>query len=204
MPAAIISAVNAIVLAGGLGTRMGGLDKSRLLLGGETFLERILRLLEPLVDSTVVVARRGHRFPGIRARLIHDESEGLGPLMGLYTGMKASHAEWSFVTSVDAPFISPDLVRLLEGRAKGWDAAVPCSATGFEPLCAVYSHRCISAMERVAEERRIVAFWPLVRLRVVSRPEVESVDPDGLSFMNVNTPADYESVRSAFASGAAD
>jgi molybdopterin-guanine dinucleotide biosynthesis protein A len=204
MPAAIIWAVNAIVLAGGLGTRMGGIDKSRLLLGGETFLERILRLLEPLVDSTVVVARRGRRLSGIRALVIHDESEGLGPLMGLYTGMKASHAEWSFVTSVDAPFVRPDLVRLLQERARGWDAAVPRSASGFEPLCAVYSRRCIPAMERVAEERRVAAFWPLVRLRVVSRPEVESVDPEGLSFVNVNTPADYESARSAFASGAAD
>jgi molybdopterin-guanine dinucleotide biosynthesis protein A len=195
--------VDAIVLAGGLGTRMGGLDKSGLLLGGETFLERILRLLEPLVDSAVVVASRGRRFPDIRARVIHDEQEGVGPLMGLYTGMKASGAEWSFVITVDTPLIRPELVRLLEDRAKGWDAVVPCSGTGIEPLCAVYSRRCIPAMECVVGERRIAAFWPFVRLRLLHRPEVESVDPEGLSFMNVNTPADYESVRSAFASGAA-
>jgi molybdopterin-guanine dinucleotide biosynthesis protein A len=195
--------MNAIVLAGGRGSRMGGIDKAFLRMGGETFVDRIVRLLEPLVESVIVVTNDPEKYRGSRVRAVSDETAGRGPLMGLYSGLKASAAERSFVTTVDAPLLRPGLVERLRGLADGWDAVVPRSSFGLEPLCAIYSRRCIPAIERTLAEGRIVSFYPFIRVRILPPSAVEDVDPDGASFLNVNSPADYVAVQAAFRSGAA-
>jgi molybdopterin-guanine dinucleotide biosynthesis protein A len=195
--------MNAIILAGGRGRRMGGIDKSSLRLGGETFIERILRVLEPFHESILIVTNDPDRFTGIQARRVRDQSEGRGPLMGLYSGLKESSTELNFVTAVDVPLLCPALVRYLCARAEDpggpeADVVVPCSERGIEPLCAVYARRCIPSIEAVLDQGRIVSFFPLVRVRQVPASTVSEIDPGGLSFLNVNTPEDFAAVEDAF------
>jgi molybdopterin-guanine dinucleotide biosynthesis protein A len=81
---------------------------------------------------------------------------------------------------------------MLRDESDGWDALVPSSEKGVEPLCAVYTKKCIPAIAQVLEQRRIVAFYPLVRVRILPKETIRQVDPRGLSFLNVNTRQDYE------------
>jgi len=189
--------MNAIVLAGGRGLRMAGIEKAFLRLGGETFLDRVLRLLAPLFDSLIVSASGAGPYARAGARVVRDVREGGGPLVGLFSALEASDSDLNFVTAVDAPLLQETLVLYLRENASGCDALVPRSRKGVEPLCAVYSRRCLPSMRRVLDQGRVVAFYPLVRVRFVEEAVVGRLDPQGLSFLNVNTPEDYEAVRGA-------
>jgi molybdopterin-guanine dinucleotide biosynthesis protein A len=203
--------MNAIILAGGLSRRMNGTRKAFLRLGEETFLERILGVLGPFVDSFLIVTNEPDRYAGFGAQVVRDEREGVGPLMGICSGLKASQSETSFVTAVDTPLLARDLVRHLSEDGDECDARVPRWHGDVQPLCAVYSRRCLPAIERVlGQERagagnsprgRIIAFFPLVRVCIVEEPAVRKLDPEGISFFNVNTREDYESLRSLATDG---
>ena len=110
----------AIVLCGGRSRRMGK-DKHSLDFGGETLLDRTVRVLRSVVDEVVVVAREGTDVPAT----VRDPAEGLGPLAGLAAGLEAMKAGRAFLAACDAPFLLPEYVRLLFDLAEGHDAAVP-------------------------------------------------------------------------------
>ncbi len=188
------AAMNAIILAGGFSRRMNGTTKAFLRLGSETFIERILRVLEPLVDSACIVTNDPELYARFAARAVTDETRGAGPLMGMYSGLKASASEASFVTAVDTPLLSAPLVRRLMAAVNGCDACVPRWEGRLEPLCAVYTRRCLPAIESVLYQGRIIAFFPLVHACVMEEPAVREMDPAGLSFVNVNTVEDYEAL----------
>ena len=196
--------MNGIILAGGLSRRMNGTRKAFLSLGDETFIERILRVLRPHFDAMFIVTNEPDRYARFDARVVRDREEGRGPLMGVYSGLLASGSEASFFTAVDTPLVSAALARRLAEIGDECDARVPRWGGREEPLCAVYSRRCLPAIESVlsrgksaagdAPPGRMVAFFPLVRACFVEESAVRELDPRGLSFFNVNTPQDYEAL----------
>jgi molybdopterin-guanine dinucleotide biosynthesis protein A len=194
--------MNAIILAGGLSRRMDGTRKAFLRLGAETFIERILRLLGPHFDEMYIVANERELYARFDARVVRDEKEGMGPLMGMYSGLKASGSEMNFVTAVDTPLVAEALVSRLMEIGEGCDARVPMWKGRVEPLCAVYSRSCLTAIESVLDQGRIIAFFPFIRACFVEESTVRKLDPRGLSFFNVNTPADYDALRVMYASSA--
>ncbi len=187
--------MNALVLAGGRGSRMGGGEKAFLTLGAETFISRILRILRPHFDTLLVATGTPERYAGLGDLVVADEREGRGPLMGVYCGLKASSSEHTFVTSVDAPLLRVALALLLRENAAGCDALVPVWRGMPEPLCAVYSRACIGPIERTMDQGRVISFYPLVRVRMLEEAAVRAVDPTGRSFSNVNTPQDVTRIR---------
>jgi FdhD protein len=206
--------LNAIILAGGLSRRMNGTRKAFLRLGDETFLERILRLLSPLFDRRFIVTNEPELYSGFDARVVCDRKKGMGPLMGLYSGLTESGSEMSFVTAVDTPLVAESLVRHLVEAGGECDARVPLWEGRTEPLCAVYARRCLPAIESVLDQgknvagknvaehtatARIVSFFPLIRACLVEESTVRRLDPRGLSFFNVNTLADFDALRAVYA-----
>jgi molybdopterin-guanine dinucleotide biosynthesis protein A len=187
--------MDAIVLAGGLGMRMGGLAKAFLTLGGRTFIQRILDTLAPLVNSVCVSTNSPDAYRHLGVRIVEDPERGRGPLMGIMAGLRASTEDACFVVAADAPLLQPGLVRLLGARARDWDAVVPVWEDRFEPLCAVYSRGCLPEMERTLDQGRVVSFFPFVRVCSVPEAEVKTEDPEGLSFANVNTQEDLERLQ---------
>jgi molybdopterin-guanine dinucleotide biosynthesis protein A len=66
-----------------------------------------------------------------------------------------------------------------------------------EPLHAIYGKACLAPMESVLERgrRQIIAFFDQVRVSYVEKSEIDRYDPSHLSFVNVNTPEDWEQVH---------
>ena len=193
--------LDAIILAGGRGQRMGGTEKAFLRLGrgnpggrdGTTFIEHLVATLAPLVRSVIVSTNDPRQYSHLAGvRVVPDEKPGQGPLMGLYVGLKASSAEWCLVTCVDAPLVRVGLIQLLASETPGFDAVVPVWERGPEPLCALYARRCLPAIEKTIHLRRVVSFYPSVRVNLLPEAAVRGVDPEGLSFFNTNTIEDYD------------
>ena len=127
------------ILAGGASSRMGE-DKSRLRLGGRTFVERIARALAPFAPHVSLVSSRpeaaAHGLP-----VVHDLYEARGALGGIHAALAGCRAPWAIVVSCDLPFVTRELFeRLLSLRTGVEDAVAPVQDDGRpQPLCALYA-----------------------------------------------------------------
>ena len=99
------------------------------------------------------------------------------------------------------PFLSLSLLRYMIPLAREQDVVIPQIGGLLEPLHAIYSQACRPAMGRLLERgrRQIVAFFHEVRVRYVKQAEIDRFDPLHLSFINVNTPQDWERVQALLA-----
>ncbi|MEW5865492.1 MAG: molybdenum cofactor guanylyltransferase [Bacillota bacterium] len=193
------SDVTGIVLAGGKGSRIGR-NKALIRLGGELLIERTLARLGSVTENVLVVVSG----PSDAERLRFLEQQGVeltmdvlpcgGPLAGIHAGLVAARTEKSIVIGCDMPFLEGCLLAYLAEISRDADAVVPRIASrGFvEPLCAAYSKGCIGVIERLASSgcARIAPLFDEVRVKYVDEELWRKLDPEGLSFFNVNTPSD--------------
>ena len=185
-----------VVLCGGRSTRMGS-PKALLAFGGETMLQRIVRLLDTVVAPIVVVAAPGQPLPGLPAAVMvaRDEREGRGPLEGLRAGLQAlpDAVDAAYVTSCDVPLLVPGFVRRMVELAAGHDVAVLETGGFAHPLAAVYRRRTLPHVEALlaADRLRPVFLFEAARTRRVAPREVADVDPALRTLRNVNSPEDY-------------
>jgi molybdopterin-guanine dinucleotide biosynthesis protein A len=107
------------------------------------------------------------------------------------------------VVACDMPFLNLDLVRRMLALREGADAVVPVLGDRPEPTHAIYSKVCLPFMERLllASDLKISLFFDKVRVTYLPEEEVLSLDPDRLSFFNVNNPDDLERALALAAEG---
>lgn len=187
----------AIILAGGKNRRMNR-SKAFLEVGGRRIIDRILGALAPVCGEILLVTNTPGEYARLGLRVVQDILPHRVPLAGLHAGLAYSGARYNLVVACDMPFVSGSLARLLLERAAGFDAVVPVRSDGLlEPLCAVYGTTCVGPIERCLAEgkRRVVDFFPLVRVKYIEQAEVERVADPLLAFFNVNTPEDLERAR---------
>src|ERR1044071_9312895 len=115
--------VEGFILAGGASSRVGE-DKSRLRLGGSTFVEKGARALLSVTSRVSVVSSRtdadAHGLP-----VVKDLSAGLGALGGLQAAFASCREEWAAVVACDLPFVTGGLLaRLASLRSDALDAVV--------------------------------------------------------------------------------
>jgi molybdenum cofactor guanylyltransferase len=187
--------VSGIILAGGRSLRLGS-DKALLELGGHTLVERVIGVLQLITDEVIVVTSTPDRFAHLSAdvRFVQDVIPRPSALVGIYSGLLAARHDYSLVVACDMPFLNPDLLRYLVNHAAGCDVVIPRHTRGLEALHACYSRRCIGPMENLMrkEDATIAHFFPEVKVCYVDEPTLQELDPEGLSFYNINTPADWE------------
>ena len=146
--------VAAAIIAGGRGRRLGGLDKSRLVIGGRRIIDRQLAVLGQVAPRVLVVTDDHHRFRASGLHACADVLPGAGPLGGLHTALTRSPGRRTLVVAGDLPFLSGAFLRHLASRAPHADAVVPRNAAGLQPLCAVYDRGCAEAIRARLETGR--------------------------------------------------
>jgi molybdenum cofactor guanylyltransferase len=188
--------IGGIVLCGGRSTRMGS-PKAMLPFGGETMLQRVVRLLGTVVAPIVVVAAPGQELPALppSVHVTRDEREGRGPLEGLCAGLKSlpTTVEAAYVTSCDVPLLVPAFVARVVELLGDHDIAV-MEIDGFaHPLSAVYRRRTLPDVEALlaADRLRPAFLFDAVNTRRLQTADVASADPQLLTLRNLNTPQDY-------------
>ena len=186
-----------VVLAGGLGRRMGGGDKPMREIGGRTILDHVIVRLEPQCDGLLLNANGDPaRFARFGLPVIADTIEGYpGPLAGIlaaleWTAINRPGIEWVASAAGDCPFLPRDLVaRLQQARlAEDADLAVAASAGQAHPVIGLWKVALRDELRHalVEEDLRKIDRWTArYRLATVTWP-VEPVDP----FFNANTVDD--------------
>jgi molybdopterin-guanine dinucleotide biosynthesis protein A len=194
--------IAAVILAGGLGRRMGGGDKPLVTVGGKTMLAHVVARLAPQVARVVVNANGDPaRFAAYSLPVVPDPIGGFpGPLAGVLAGMRwtaANLPEARFVVSAagDTPFFPTDLVARLAGPLPDERTiALAASAEGVHPVFGLWPVALADDLEaflRRGESGKILAFVDRydridVRFDAIALPNGGGADP----FFNVNTPGD--------------
>ena len=183
--------IDAFILAGGASRRMGS-DKSRLLVGGQTFIERIAGTLLQLTDSVTIVGPTA--IPPLQN--VVDVYAQWGALGGLHAALDACRREWTIVVACDLPFVTSELFLFLAGVRLDHHAVVPFQADARpQPLAAIYrKHPCLErATELIdAGRRRPVDLLEAVNTRWVAFDEIKNLAQAEKFFVNINTPEDYD------------
>ncbi|MGE4422435.1 MAG: molybdenum cofactor guanylyltransferase [Pseudodesulfovibrio sp.] len=183
-----------IILAGGLGTRMGHVKKAFLTINGRTILDRLLAVYRPLFPEILIAARDKNDYKAYDYPIAEDRFEARSSLTGIHAGLTAMRASHGFMAACDGPFLQPGLVQaLLDQADPEYDVIIPLKEDGYvEPLCAIYSKRCIPHIEAQLEQEnfRIIGFFDQVRVKEVPVSLLQQGDPHHVSFFNVNSPDD--------------
>lgn len=183
------------IQAGGASSRMGE-DKALKPFLGRPLIQRVVDRLQPIADELIVTTNRPEAYSFLRTRLISDLKPGRGALGGLYTAIASATHPIVAVIACDMPFASATLIEamsrlLVENEA---DVVIAKSDEGYEPLHAIYRRvTCLPAIESAinADQWKVIAWFPQVEVRVLTPDEIQSSDPDGLAFWNVNTPEEF-------------
>lgn len=192
MEAATLSPCSVLILAGGASTRMGQ-NKALALLLGIPLIERVAAAARQLTDDILLVTNEPAPYAKLGLPSVADAQPGIGPLMGLYSGLAAARYDLAILVACDMPFLSLDLLRYLISLAPDHDVVIPRTEDGLHPLHALYRRpTCLPAIAAAigAGQRRMISFHGRVRVREVPEGELAALDPTGFALMNVNTPDD--------------
>jgi molybdopterin-guanine dinucleotide biosynthesis protein A len=196
---------SAVILVGGTGSRLG-VEKWQLKFEGRPLICWTVEKLLTVADEVVLVARDDKQIERLEmerlipgAEFCRDLIQGWGPVAGLAAGMRCAKGRLAFATACDLPFLNLQVVESLFSFVEGYQAAVPVWETGMmEPLHAVYEREtmalaCESALKQ--DMRRISAPLRDLQLNQVPVEILRSLDPDLLTFFNVNTREDLLEAR---------
>ena len=171
-----------------------GRPKALLLFDGEPLIVHIVRALRRMFAETVIVAAPEQELPDLPAILVRDEVAYQGPVGGIYYGLKAATGKFCFVTSCDVAFINPALISHLTSQISSYDVVVPFWEDRFQPLHAVYRTSVLALLKEQLDrgELRPIYLFDKVQTCKIEEDAIRRFDPEGLSFLNMNTPDDYQ------------
>jgi molybdopterin-guanine dinucleotide biosynthesis protein A len=187
--------VTGLVLAGGLGRRMGGIDKGLQPLSGRPMVAHVLDRLVPQVDEVLVNANQNAaRYAAFGHRVVPDEVGGFaGPLAGLHAGLRVAAHPFLVTVPCDSPFLPRDLVaRLLDASLQNHaDVAVAKTGDQAHPVFALVRASVLPHLHAflAAGGRKIDAWY--ASLAVVEVP----FDDEAKAFSNINTPDELAAVE---------
>jgi molybdopterin-guanine dinucleotide biosynthesis protein A len=178
-------AVSGVILAGGLGRRMGGVDKGLQPLHGKPMVAQVLARLAPQVGEIIINANQNREaYAKFGHRVVPDDVAGFaGPLAGLHAGMKAAAHELVVTVPCDSPFLPHDLVVRLKDELKENDLAVAKTGAQPHPVFALVRKSVLPNLEAFLQNggRKIDAWYSALEF-----VEVQFDDqPD--AFRNINT-----------------
>jgi molybdenum cofactor guanylyltransferase len=203
--------VYGVLLAGGLGRRMGGGDKFLRQVHGRPLLAHVIERASPQVAGLVINANGDpSRFAAYSLPVATDVVDGfLGPLAGILTGLEwvRAHAPgcaWVASFATDTPFFPDDLVVRLLDSVRAEAAEIGCAASGgrTHPVFGLWPVTLAPALRRAltAEGMRKIDAWTArYRVAIASFPS-EPYDP----FFNVNEAADLQKAEALVPGAATD
>ena len=197
-----------------------GRPKAWLPLDGTPLLLHVVERVRPLVREVVIVAAAGQELPlaatatdaitaaahpgvdsaSLTIRIVRDPVPTLGPLAAVATGLGAITTTHALALACDAPCVCSAVLALLARQPAAFDAVMPLADDRPQPLVARYARRLAPALDRLVAdgERRLQAIADRPRVRLLPPSALRKVDPDGVSFRTLNTPADYDALLRAW------
>lgn len=184
-----------VILSGGENRRFPH-TKGFIEIEGKRIIERNLEVFASIGLKSVISTNEPEKYFYLGVPLIGDVVRRAGPISGIYSAFTATGADEIFASACDMPFLKADVIKRIIAD-KGGDATVPMINGRPEPLLAVYSRRVLGKIEGMLSEndtslQRLIS--ECGDTRFVEESKLREIDPKAESFININTPEDYERV----------
>lgn len=180
--------ITGIILAGGKSSRMGT-DKGLLPLYGESFMQHIIKALQPCVSSIIIITNNDE-YKSLNLPVYHDLVKNIGPVGGIYSGLKKTVTEKNIIVSCDIPFVSTAMFKFLIKNAKTGDCCIPSHRGNLEPLCAVYKKSLLTHFEESIAKK----IYKMHEVLAFIQPHIVNIENElfynSRLLANINTPAD--------------
>ncbi|MGB5082908.1 MAG: molybdenum cofactor guanylyltransferase MobA [Burkholderiales bacterium] len=193
----MLASVTGLILAGGKGSRMGGVDKGLQSFRGKRLVDHVYERLAPQVGGVIINANQNQdEYRTFGVRVVSDAIGGFaGPLAGLHAGLSVSKR--SFLASVpcDSPFLPADLVERLYQRIDETGAELALAKTGDQPH-PVFSLMRRGVLDHLADflkngGRKIDAWYATLNVVEVA------FDDEADAFSNINTREELQTWENA-------
>lgn len=184
-------------MAGGKSRRLGR-DKLVESFQGRPLIIHVLDRLRHICDELVVVVAEQRDAVALPlpkdVTVASDLFPGKGSLGGIYSGLTKASSPWALVVAGDMPFLNQELISHMLGIVPGHDVVVPLLGGRPEPTHAIYSKQCLGPIHDSLDQNqlKITGFFDKVRVREVDETQILLLDPNLLSFFNVNTQGDLD------------
>ena len=193
-----------VILSGGLSTRFNGRNKAFINVGGKRILDRLYTIFSDLFNEIILVTNDPMLFLEWDFTIVTDIFPARSSLTGIHTGLFYMKNQFAFFSACDTPFLKKALVEvLLENIDRNKDIIMPETSAGMEPLCAIYSKRCLNTAENHIKQNKLKIQRALSSHRLIKIPEtvLRSKDPELTSFFNINSPEDLIRAEAMAAEG---
>ncbi len=189
------------ILAGGENKRMPYI-KGLLRIGGLTIIERNLGILKDVFGKVVISTNSPEIYFPFGVPMIGDIINERGPMTGIYSLLVSTGADAVFVIACDMPFVRRELIEYMKDRFEDLslyneiDAMVPRYRGEVEPLMGIYASSIAGRFEESLKdgEKGLYAFLRKANTSYIEDYEIKDIDPEGISFVNINTLEDYERI----------
>ena len=175
-------------MTGGKNRRMDGKKKLFLELEGKSFLESILDALRDFNRIYLSVEEKTP-YEHLHMPMVVDEIPQIGPLGGIYSGLKNCEEDALFVIACDMPFVTDTAVKmLLEEYSKHHKVTIACTEDRMHPLLGIYPKSVLPYIEKQIQDKdyRVMNAIKQAGYVTVVLPE------EDVSAKNINTVAEYE------------
>jgi len=185
--------ITGVILAGGQNIRFSGTNKALIRVDGKCILDRIYDVFSNLFEEIILVTNDPIQYVEWNFNIVTDIFSVRSSLTGIHTGLFYMTTPYAFFAACDIPFLKKGLVEtILNHIEPGVDIVIPETSKGFEPLCSVYSKKCLKPIEQqlVKQELKIRQVFQKVRVKKLPESILRQNDPDLVSFYNINTHDD--------------
>lgn len=190
------AAASAIV-AGGHARRFGGVDKSRLIVGGRPIIVRQIDVLTRITDPVLIVANDAGRFADLGVAVHPDAVPNGGALAGLLTALLVAPTDRVLVVACDLPFLDADLLSRLIDKTEDADGAWVTTTRGPEPFLACYKTAAADVVRGEIDAGRWRAgdLGRVLTMREIDETELREFGSRERLLANVNTPEEYQRIQ---------
>lgn len=197
-----IQDIQGVVLAGGKSSRFGR-NKAMAVFQGASFLKRTLAVMDALFEETAIVTNTPEVYEacyggdgGGRHPVWQDITPYAGPMGGIVTAFEKSRHDRIFVVACDMPLLDVTVLREIIRDSDDADAVIPCHGDTKEYLMALYRRNLLPDLKKSLE-----AGQHSLKNFLKNRAKVRCVSVEGRSWLNVNTPEDFEYLETSHALG---
>ena len=190
--------ITAAILAGGPGSRMNGLIKPLMMIGGETIISRTLGVFSDNFTEIIIVTNNPCEYSEFPlCRMVLDQFTGIGPIGGIHAALKAASYDVVFICAGDTPLLNSRLImrQINLFNSLRCDILVPKVGFSVEPLHAVYRRKVLTRLEEFLTSEKSNAvheFFTMVDVKYMELDENEEIQ---YIFSNINVPSDIPAVE---------
>ncbi len=182
-----LSRCSGIILAGGQGLRMGGLDKGWITWREQPLIQHVLNRLSPQVDDVVISANRSlDQYQALGHAVVTDQNESFaGPLAGIAAGLAACQHDWALVVACDCPLFPLDLLMQLQAGRQNKHLVLLHDGERLQPLFMLLHRQLLPSLQHaLAQQQHKVGQWAQAQ----DAQRVTIATPE--AFVNFNRLAD--------------